>query len=97
MKNEEYYNKLKGFFYKKFDELEVIYTGGGKILFLFNKETRLLEISIYTKSGEVYYAYRFSEKIRKYIPVESADFEIFLKMWVKDKFKITVNGIVGGY
>ena len=92
MKNEEYYNKIKGFLYKKFDALEVKDTG--TVLDLRNKKTRSLEISIFKKSGGVYYAYEFSDKFCKYFSLKKIDFQIILKMWVENKFKIKVNGML---
>ena len=89
MKNENYYNKIKRLIYKRFDALDVEDLGHKQCL--FNKESRRIEISIFKQPGEVYYRNKFSEKICKYFSVDRVDFEIFLKMWIKDKFKIKIK------
>ena len=92
MKNEEYYNKIKKSIYLKFEALD--FEDLGHTLYLRKKGTRYTEIGIFKKSGEVFYAYGFSEKIFKYFALKKIDFEIFLKMWVEDKFKIKVTDVV---
>ena len=93
MKNESYYNKIKRFFYKKFDRLEVIDIE--YIVQIYYKNEEYAEIIIKKDSGSVYYSYSFSNKTRKYFYLTTIDFENILKMWVEDKFKIKVNRVEG--
>ena len=90
MSKEEYYNSIKNWVYNKFDDLEVIEFSEGNDLYLRYKNQEHAEIRIIKKVGIVYYSYKFSDKLRKYIRLERADFEILLKRWVKETFQIEV-------
>lgn len=90
MDNEQYYNRIKRFVYGKFDELEVIELSEGNDLYLRYKDQEHAEIRIIKKVGIVYYSYKFSDKLKKYIRLERSDFVILLKRWVEETFQIKV-------
>jgi len=93
MSKEQYYNKIKIFIYRKFEELEVVERDKGNVLYIRYNNEIYAQILIEKKSGKVYYSYRLSKKMYKIIPLETTDFEILLKRWVEDTFKIKVINI----
>ena len=93
MKKEEYYNKIKIFIYRKFEELEVVKRNNRNELYLRYKNGDSAQIMINKNSGWVYYFRRFRYKIDNMIRLEQDDFEILLSRWVEDTFQIKVNHI----
>ena len=90
MSKEEYYSKIKKFVYRRFDELEVFESNDRDILYLCYKNGDSAQIKINKNSLKVYYSYRLSNKIYKTISLKETDFEILLKRWVEETFKIKV-------
>ena len=91
MSKEKYYNKIKRFVYRKFEDLEVAERNDGNDLYLHYKNKQYGEILIKKISGEVYYDYEFKDKFFKIINLEKVDFEILLGRWVEDTFQMKVN------
>jgi len=91
MSKEKYYNKIKRFVYRKFEDLEVAERNDGNDLYLHYKNKQYGEILIKKISGEVYYNYEFNDKFFKIINLEKVDFEILLGRWVEDTFQMKVN------
>ena len=91
MSKEEYYNKIKRFVYKRFNELEVVERDNGNFLYLRYKNKGYAEILIKKISGLVLYTKRLRDKINKIVPLEEIDFEILLSRWVEDTFQMKVN------
>ena len=96
MSKEQYYNKIKKFVYRRFDELEVVERNDGNTLYLRYKNNGHAEILIKKKSGEVYYNYEFRDKICKLIRLKKVDFETLLKSWAEDTFQIKVSNTFAG-
>ena len=90
MNKEQYYNKIKKFVSRRFDELEVTERNKRNDLYLHYKNNEYAEILIKKKSGEVYYNHEFKYKFFKTIRLEKVDFEILLGKWVEDTFKMKV-------
>ena len=90
MSKEQYYNKIKKFVYRRFDELEVVERNDGNTLYLRYKNNGHAEILIKKISGDVYYHYEFKDKFFKIIKLEKVDFEILLGRWVEDTFQMKV-------
>ena len=88
MSKEEYYSKIKKIIYRKFDELEVVKRNRGNNLYLRYKNEEYAQIRINKKSVFVYYSYTLSDKICKIFQLEKRDFEIILRAWIEDTFKI---------
>jgi hypothetical protein len=88
MSKEEYYSKIKKIIYRKFDELEVVKRNRGNNLYLRYKNEEYAQIRINKKSDFVYYSYTLSDKICKIFQLEKRDFEIILRAWIEDTFKI---------
>jgi len=93
MSKEQYYNKIKVFIYRHFNELKVAKRNDGDDIYLHYKNNRYAEILIKKKSGEVYYNYEFRDKICKLIRLKKVDFEILLSKWVEDTFQMKVKTI----
>jgi hypothetical protein len=91
MSKEQYYNKIKKFVYRKFDELEVSKRNLGNDIFLHYNNAKYDQILIQKKSGYIYYQSKYRDKIIKPIALENVDFEILLKRWVEDTFQMKVN------
>ena len=91
-KKEEYYNKIKRVIYKRFDALDV--EDLEHTLYLRKKGTKFTEITIYKNLGSVYYSFGLYNKIFIYTNLYQDDFEILLKMWLDDKFKIKVTKVI---
>lgn len=91
MNKENYYNKIKKYIYRKFEELEVAERNDGNDLYLHYKNKQYCEIRLKKKLGELNYYYAFREKVIKLIPMEKRDFEIILSGWVEDTFKIKLK------
>ena len=90
MSKEEYYSKIKRFVYRRFDELEVVERNDGNTLYFHYDNEQYAQIRINKKLGWVFYSNRFRGKINKIFRLEQIDFEILLKSWVEDTFKIKV-------
>ncbi len=88
MSKEEYYSKIKRFVYKRFNELEVVERDNGDILYFRYANEEYAQIRINKKSDFVYYSYTLSDKICKIFQLEKRDFEIILRAWIEDTFKI---------
>ncbi len=97
MSKEKYYNKIKRFIYKRFNELELIERNNGEYLYLRYKNEEYAQIKINKKSGRVLYYFRFRNKICKTISLEKTDFEILLSKWVEDTFQMKVKTIASEY
>ena len=93
MSKEEYYSKIKKWVYRKFEELELVERDNGNFLYLRHKNDEFVQIMIDKKSSLVYYYTKFRDKINKIVRLEQTDFEILLKRWVEDTFKIKVINI----
>lgn len=93
MNKEKFYTGIKNTMYRKFERLEIVEHYNANILYLRFKHEKQAQIVIKTKSCNVYYYYRFKFKIDKLFPIQDNDFEILLKRWVEDKFKMKVNDI----
>ena len=91
MSKEKYYNKIKRFVYRKFDELEVFESDNGNNIYLRYKNEEDAKVRIEKNSGIVYYNYKFREKTLKLIPFEYTDFQIFLSRWVENTFQMKVK------
>jgi hypothetical protein len=90
MSKEQYYNKIKKFVYRKFEELELVERNNGNFLYLCYKNNEEAQIRINKKSGLVLYTKRFGDKINMIFRLEQIDFEILLSIWVEDTFKMKV-------
>ena len=90
MSKEEYYTKIKRHVYRKFDELEVSKRNDGNDIFLHYNNDEYAKILIQKNSGYVYYYSGFRNKIINPITLKIVDFEILLKQWVEDTFKMKV-------
>ena len=93
MSKELYYNKIKVFIYRKFEELEVVERNNGNYLYLRYKNNKYAEIAIKKTSCNVYYNHKFRDKICMTISLEKTDFEILLGKWIDDTFQMKVNNI----
>ena len=93
MNKEEYYNTIKRFVYRKFNELEVIENNKRNRVYLRYKNGDSAQIMIDKNSGLLFYYKGFGDKINKIFRLEQIDFEIILKKWVEDTFKIKVINI----
>jgi hypothetical protein len=90
MDKEEYYNKIKRFIYKRFNELEVIEHNNGNLIYLHYKNEGHVEVIIQKEFGSVLNYYKFRQKICKMVDLKVVDFEILLNRWVEDTLKIKV-------
>ena len=90
MSKEEYYNKIKNWVYGKLNELHVYENVKENCIYLHYENDERAQIKIVKDGGIVYYNYEFSEKIKKYIKLEHADFIILLKRWIEDTFQVKV-------
>jgi hypothetical protein len=99
MSKEEYYNKIKRFVYKRFNELEVFESTDGKKILLHYKNNDYANILIKKEFGNVYYHYEFKDKFCKLIRLKKVDFEILLGRWVEDTFQMEVScpTVIAGY
>ena len=95
MSKEKYYNKIKRYIYRKFEELEVFESSDGNEIYLYYKGEKYAEIRAKRNVGELIYYYGFSTKIIKPIPIENRDFEILLRVFIEDTFQMKVNDIYG--
>ena len=95
MSKEEYYSKIKKFVYRRFEELEVVKSNDGNNIYLHYKNEEYAQILAEKKSGELIYHYSFANKIIKPIPMAMHDFEILLKRWVEETFKMKVSRTKG--
>lgn len=94
MRKEQYYNSIKRFVYRKFDELKVFQSNDGNVLYLHYKNDDDVQIRIYKNTRTVNCYFGFKIKIAKVISLNDADFEILLSRWIEDKFQIKVRNIV---
>ena len=94
MSKEEYYNKIKRFIYKRFNELEVVERNDGNTLYLRYDNEEYAQIRINKKLGWISYSDRFRDKICKLIRLNQVDFEILLKSWAEETFQIKVINIL---
>ena len=95
-KDEEYYNKIKAFVYRKFDKLTIkknVYNTS--IMYLYYEKNAYYEIMIEKNTGKVIYYYGLENNINKIIPITRVDFQILLEKWINDKFQIKVSSISG--
>jgi len=91
MSKEQYYNKIKRYIYRKFDELEVI--NKGAYVYLRYKNDDYADILFRKELGYVYYYSGFKKKIINITRLETRDFEILLYRWIENTLQIKVNEI----
>ena len=94
MDKEEYYNIVKRFVYRKFNELEVSTRNDVDVIYLHYTNMEYAKARIRINSGEVYYVNKFRNKIIKPINLEKGDFDILLSRWIEDTFQIKVNDTI---
>ena len=91
MSKEKYYNKIKRYIYRKFEELEVFESNDGNYLYLRYKHAEFAKIVVNKSLLKVSYYTGFRDKINKIVPLEKRDFEILLKRWIKDTFQMKMK------
>ena len=91
MSKEEYYSKIKRFVYRKFEELKVRKRNDGNDIYLNYNDAKYDQIIVNKNSGYVYYYSEYKNKICYMIGVNQVDFEILLKYWIEDTFKMEVK------
>jgi hypothetical protein len=97
MDKEEYYNKIKNWVYRKFDELEPHKIYSEDTICLRYKNNKYTQIIINKKLGDVVYYTDYRNKICKPIRLLRDDFDILLSEWIEDRFKIKVTDMAGRY
>lgn len=88
MSENKLYLKTRRWFYNRFDKLKVS-EDTEKILLKDKHEFSV--VRIYKSEKEAFYFVFFRYDLVSVIPIKNADFEMFLREWIEDKFKIKLT------